>query len=330
MDNSEENILIEMDPAPLTERTYKCDCGKSYAERSGLRKHKLKCPLPNATKLEDLEDEVKSLLNKTAQFEARIKKLAEKNEELTKQLEDERRQHTVEIQLKNHLIDTKNQILDNLMNVVNATRSHVVGTTGNSIAPIPIPLIPPKKKLINEEYLKENCSDAIDALEFMGTIEYEEDDFEGDAIRNTVPWFVNIIDRNLKNTIVDVNRRPFHFIRDSNTKKTIMFVKTKDGWSCDPSKIESILRKARLRCKNKLLMMTNEAREIQTQADKQYYYPEKDEDGELIVKDWSTHRPKSDYIEYLEIGINMMIKDLGDNDREVIRLMKDLYTLKEA
>jgi hypothetical protein len=317
MDNSEENIIIEMNPTTTTERTFNCECGKQYSDRSGLRKHKLKCRFVNFNEIiEDKDDEISNLKNKLVQFDARIKKLAEKNDELTRQLADVTRDSAVQLEAKCFIIETLTGLLNK--------NQPIIGT--------PVPIAPLKKKLTPEEHLKQNCQNALDAVEFMKGLEFEDADFDMDTVRNTTQWFVNIIDRNLKNAITDVNRRPFHFIRDSNTNKTIMIMKNADGWTTDPKKVENLMTSGRRRANIHLHGMIHAEKARQLEYDKQNYYPEKDEDGVLIEKDWERHKPNSNYIEILEVGINGLVKGLvtDSQEKEVLRLMREKYPLKDV
>lgn len=70
----------------MDKNQYKCDCGKAYVGRSGLRKHKLKCSLINVDyKLEDKDNEIDTLNKKLAQQVLAVKQIHVKVDDVSKE-----------------------------------------------------------------------------------------------------------------------------------------------------------------------------------------------------------------------------------------------------
>lgn len=295
--NVEANIAIEF----ISEnKEYKCDCGKKYIDNSGLRKHKLKCKLLTVdSKFEDKDNEIAMLKNKIAQYEVRHKKLVNKNEELVKI-------HADEIQKKD--------------DEIHALKLAV------TVPAVTVPAVTVSNKIKADDFLLKKCANAINLETFSKNFQVDEDDFDAEEMADSAQWLVNIIHRNTKN--MDVTERPFHIFFNTNTHKSILYYLRENEWvECDDEGVRNFIRRVIMNIRSKLMSMQKNETLNKLIYDKETYTPEKDDDGEYIEKNWDDHNPKSPILDELDC-FKMVIGDLSSNNKNVLKLMRDKYTIQ--
>lgn len=294
MNIEDENIVIVVDIEGngSDSAAYKCDCGKQYSDRSGLRKHKLKCrKLTVIDKLDEKDEEIAALKLLVAQYDARLKKLGIKHAALIETHAEEIRQLTQKVQLGSQVL----------------------------------PQEPIVKKLKPEDFLIERCANAINCADFINTFAVERDDFTHDKFIDGPRWLFNVIERNLKG--IGPTERPFHVIINSNTHKVSLYVKKDNEWvQCDDEAVQNFMRSfLRPILKVLVLIQDEEKRNILKYAIANYI-PEKDQDGELIEKDWKKHRLNSQLLDDLD-EYHRIILSNSSMFKDFLKLMKDKFTI---
>jgi hypothetical protein len=215
-----------------------------------------------------------------------------------------------------------------------ATYQPVVAATVAPAAPPVTPVSPVSKKMKPLEFLVEKCGNAIDLEDFKANFQVEEDDFNAEELATPVQWLVNLIDRNTEH--IDVTQRPFHIIHNSNSHKSLLYIKKGNEWlECNDTEVGYVIRKilgmginssSRSIMKTYLKIKDQEVINA-TEYDKRTYIPEKDEDGEVKEKKWSDHKPTSRLLEELD-EFKKIIFSLSNRTKDVLKSMKDRYTLQ--
>jgi len=190
----------------LTTR-YRCNCGKSYKDRSGLWRHEKKCnyEAPDINKDEN-PTEINFLTNL-------VLEVVKNNTELQKQ--------TYELQKQNQ--EFQKQMLE-------VCKTSGGGGTNNSYN---------NNKTFNMQvFLNEQCKDAMNIMDFVNSMTLELSDLEDVGEVGYVEGISKIIIRKLNE--LDVCKRPIHC---SDFKREIMYVKDMDVWGKENNTFDKI-RKA--------------------------------------------------------------------------------------
>ena len=173
-----------------------CNCGKSYANKSGLWKHKKTCDQCKKVKTNksDVINDFENEMNKTEAFDKNLLiELLKQNQELQRQL--------IEMSFKNNSNTINNSINDNSINT-NCNNSFNL-----------------------QFFLNEKCKDAMNMSEFIDTIKLQLSDlekFEHDGYADGVS---NIILKGLN--ALDAYLRPIHC---SDLKRETVYIKDNNCW----------------------------------------------------------------------------------------------------
>jgi hypothetical protein len=158
--------------ATKTAKTYDCDCGKSYSDRTGLWKHKQKCN----KKYNDTND-VNALTNLVLEIVKSNNVIQMQNLELQKQNQEMQKQ----------MLDVcKNGVISNNINQVNSNNN----TFNLNL------------------FLHEDCKDAMNMSEFLESIKIQLADVEAVGELGYVNGISKLIISNLK--ALDMHKRPVH------------------------------------------------------------------------------------------------------------------------
>lgn len=206
IDNLSTNLSQKSQP-----NMFKCDCGKTYKDNSGLWRHKKRCS-------DFFSQEISQEL---------IINLIKDNKEIKKLLIQQ--SHTISEQSQS--IQEQNNKLTNIVqdvvkNGVNNNNSH--NTTTNS-----------HNKAFNLNFfLNETCKEAINMSDFVSSIKMNLDDLEHTGRKGYIEGISNIIIRNLNN--IEQHFRPIHC---SDNKREIIYIKDNDKWQKETDE-KPILTKA--------------------------------------------------------------------------------------
>jgi len=187
-----------------TKKTYECECGKEYSNRSGLFKHKKKCNYK--TPEEILKDEMKDILKKQNEEQQRI--IAEQQAEQRKLLIEQQEQHKQQIEV----------LSDKISGMSLVTNHNTINNTNNTFN--------------LKFFLNTQCKDAIDFNSFLRSIKIDDDDLKKFEDNGYIDGMMNVLERNLYS--MKVEDRPIHCT--DKKRKTIYYKKSNGDWEKDEKK----------------------------------------------------------------------------------------------
>jgi hypothetical protein len=180
--NSVENKIVT--------KSFDCECGKKYKDRTGLWKHKKNCNVKGNNICETLTITPEMILN-----------IMQQNLDFKNLLMEQTKQNQ-ELQL---------QMLEVIKNGTNnTTNSH---NNNNN------------KTFNLQFFLNEECKNAMNIGEFVSSIKMDLDDLERTGLLGYAEGISNIINKNLHD--LDQTMRPIHC---SDVKREVFYVKNDDQW----------------------------------------------------------------------------------------------------
>ena len=194
-------------------KNYCCEnCGKEYAERTGLWRHKKKCNISEYDS--NFSEEHKTNNNMiTGLTEQMVIELIKQNSEILKQNQD----------LSNKIIEIteKNSITHNNSHNTTHTNSH-------------------NKAFNLQFFLNETCKEAMNIGEFVDSLKIQLSDLEHIGEAGYIEGITNIIVKNLKE--LDVTKRPVHC---TDKKRETVYIKDNNIWEKDEdkSKMHKLIKK---------------------------------------------------------------------------------------
>lgn len=178
------------------DHSYVCNCGKSYANKSGLWKHKKKCETMSSTTNKNINtnniiNDTNSEINKPEMFDKNlILELLKQNNELQKQI--------IEMSLKH--------------NSGNITNNNSINTNCNNSFNL-------------QFFLNDTCKDAMNMSEFIDSIKVQLSDLETFEYDGYADGVSNIIVKGLN--ALDAYLRPIHC---SDAKREVLYIKNNNIW----------------------------------------------------------------------------------------------------
>jgi len=194
-------------------KNYCCEnCGKEYAERTGLWRHKKKCNISEYDS--NFSEEHKTNNNMiTGLTEQLVIELVKQNSEILKQNQD----------LSNKIIEIteKTSITHNNSHNTTHTNSH-------------------NKAFNLQFFLNETCKEAMNIGEFVDSLKIQLSDLENVGEVGYIEGISNIIVKNLKE--LDVTKRPVHC---TDKKRETVYIKDNNIWEKDEdkSKMHKLIKK---------------------------------------------------------------------------------------
>ena len=185
-----------------------CSCGKSYKSRSGLFKHKKKCPYI----VEKLDVSNFENSNKVKSSENDIEKIKLENENLKLKIQLEKEKNISNT--KQYLADFAD-LLPNLTNTLKtiADNPRTINNTNNNMT-------------INM-YLNKECKNAMSLTDFVENVKISLEDLMYTQQHGYVKGISNILVKQLKD--MDPKKRPIH----CSDKKRMQFYVKEDKWERD-------------------------------------------------------------------------------------------------
>ena len=186
---------MEQCKSPKITKSFICDCGKAYKVSSGLWKHKKNCSFIHNSNKENL-DEKPSLMDIIIQNKEIMDMLVLQNKEqanIIKEQSDTIRELIPKIGNNNNTITTNNQF--NIQN-----------------------------------FLNEDCKDALNFSEFLEQIQITFQDLENQAETGYTKGITKLFLENLQG--LGTNKRPIHC---SDKKRKTIYVKENDEWDKEGS-----------------------------------------------------------------------------------------------
>jgi len=190
---------IESDPKNPT--AYKCNCGKSYKDNSGLWRHKKNCNKePVATEVTVIENNKKE--DEIAALKEIMHYLMKENSEM-----------------KNMMLEQQSTILEV---VKNGTMNNSHNTTHTNS----------HNKAFNLNFfLNETCKEAMNIGEFVDSLKIQLSDLEKVGESGYIEGISSIIVKNLKE--LDITKRPVHC---TDKKRETIYIKDNNIWEKDEDK----------------------------------------------------------------------------------------------
>lgn len=292
---SDKKAYSERDSKKSTE--FVCECSKVFNRKFNLDVHKSKCKF--------------------------IKKKEEEEEQTQKQNDKQ-----IISDLRAELAAKDNEI-ELLKRMLEFAKS-------NTVLPVVQPVVQPViqtdvvKKIKPMEFLQENINKAQNAFKFMRDIEVTDYDILESNKSDAIEWFVNIIDRNLKNTCKTIEEYPIHSVIDCKTHKRLMYLKVKDDkrneWTCEDADIYSMLRKARIAITDKCKQIVKLEQASMLDYAKEHHIPEYDDWNREIEKEWKYVTLENDTTQIIQ-NVQLLLNMLSDKDKQVLKIMTEKYIL---
>jgi len=174
-----------------------CECGKKYATKSGLWKHKQNC---------NFQKQIQQPIAIDMSYNI-ILEIVKQNQEF-KEIIMEQHKHMIETNIENQKL--QQQLLDIAKEGKNITNN----TTNNT-----------NNQFNLQFFLNEQCKDALNIDDFVNQIKLQLSDLDMIGRVGYVEGISKIFLRNLKE--LDVFKRPIHC---SDLKRETLYVKDKDAW----------------------------------------------------------------------------------------------------
>jgi len=194
-----DNIL-----SPVSPPVFACECGREYKFLSGLSRHKKSCANANSTEKKEPEEKDDLLLY-----------LLKENQEFKKMIV-EQNALVIEQNKKN------NELMLELAQKTTTTTNHI---TNN------------KNKFNINFFLNEKCKDAMNIMDFVGSLKLTLQDLEKTGELGYVKGLTNIIVNGLNQ--LDVHKRPIHC---SDAKRETLYIKDNNVWEKEKDDKKKITR----------------------------------------------------------------------------------------
>ena len=220
--------------AAVKNKDYICKCNKIYKTHSGLWKHKQICSFVTKTIEIEPDENFLQVLEGGVTDKELILQLLKQNQEFKEQI--------MELVKKDTICTT-----NNINNTVNNNQNFNLNF-----------------------FLNEQCKDALDIMDFIGSLKFQLSDLEHTGNVGYVKGVSDIFLKNLKE--LDVYKRPIHC---SDLKREVMYVKDKDVWEKDEDKKKITLAIRHIADKNfkqihQWLIENPEAKDARNKKNEQY------------------------------------------------------------
>ena len=181
---------LAMVKSPKIPKPYMCICGKSYADNSGLWRHKKRC-IDNSTNCDNqmLTNLVLEVVKNNNDFQKQCAELQKQNQDLTNKLFE-------------------------VCKGGNVTNNIIANTTNSN-----------NKSFNLNFFLNETCKDAMNIMDFVDSLKLQISDLENIGKVGFVEGISSIIVKSLNS--LDETKRPVHC---TDTKREVMYVKDEDKW----------------------------------------------------------------------------------------------------
>ena len=196
-----KRMILDDQKMPKNASEYSCDCGKTYKHRQGLYKHKKHCSVIN-NKLVCVEKEGQST----------ILNLISQNKELMNLLAIQNQEHKEETR---ELMKQNKEMQKTIQEIVPK-----IGNTNNTI----------NNHFNIQNFLNEDCKEAINFSEFIENIKISFEDLEHQAEVGYVNGVSKLFIENLRD--LGTHKRPIHC---TDKKRKTLYIKENDEWDKEGS-----------------------------------------------------------------------------------------------
>ena len=235
-----------------TRPDYKCNCGKSYANRSGLWKHRKKCNFSTQDTHDTHDDndnddgngaachnnhtqDIEQSQTDDVDYKQMFIESLKQNQELQKafivqqqQISDQQEQMTTQQQ---QISDQQRQLTELIPKVGNTTNTNNTtnNTTNNNTT------TNNNNQFNLNFFLNEQCKDAIPLIDFVKSLQYDFDQLEYTGKHGFVEGVSKIIMDAINE--LDITKRPIHC---TDVKRETFYVKEDESWKKEDERNRSI------------------------------------------------------------------------------------------
>ena len=204
-----------------------CECGKIYAHRQGLWKHKKMC-------LQKMSNENSNIIISANKTDVKNEILKNEKDLIMLLLKDNHELRQMMMEQQSLMIDNNNKVLEICKNGTHNT----INTNSNN------------KSFNLNFFLNETCKNAMNIMDFADSIQLQLTDLEAIGEAGYVEGISNIIVKKLQS--LDVTERPIHC---ADKKREVIYIKNEDKWEKeddDKQKLRKMINK--VVCKNQRLL----------------------------------------------------------------------------
>jgi hypothetical protein len=245
-----------------TQQLFKCECSKTYKERTGLWRHKKKCATNNNKNDNNkndnnidndntndntnynTNDNTNDNITTNANEDVKVNVTNTNNTIMSPKYENDIQQLTnLVFEVVKNNSEFQKQMFDMCKNMQSNIITNYNNTNTNNTFNLQV-------------FLNEHCKDAMNINEFVDSFNLQVSDLENVGRLGYIEGMSNIIINKIKE--LDVNKRPIHC---SDIKREIFYIKDEDKWEREDSN-NTKFRKVIKRVSGKNIGMLNAWREI--------------------------------------------------------------------
>jgi hypothetical protein len=180
---------------------YECSCGRLFANRSGLWKHKPKC----VSTVQSVKNDNGEVLENKVSSDLFLQAINRTNELQEAFLEQNR-------ELQNKLLEKENYIIEQNNKLLELSNKPTYNTINNN-------------QFNMNVYLNETCKDAMNIVDFVNSLKLTIEDFETTGRLGFVEGISRIFIKELKN--MEIEKLPIHC---TDLKRETLYIKDNDKW----------------------------------------------------------------------------------------------------
>lgn len=233
------------------QQLFKCECSKTYKERSGLWRHKKKCAITTNNKNDnDIDnvidnDNTNNNITTDANEDVKVNVTNTNNTIMSPKYENDIQQLT---NLVFEVVKNNSEFQKQMFDMCKNMQSNIITNCNNTNN---------TNNTFNlQVFLNEHCKDAMNISDFIDSFNLQVSDLENVGRLGYIEGMSNIIINKIKE--LDVNKRPIHC---SDIKREIFYIKDEDKWEREDAN-NTKFRKVIKRVSGKNIGMLNAWREI--------------------------------------------------------------------
>jgi hypothetical protein len=205
-----KNTKKHLDNVGIDTNSVKCECscGRLFANRSGLWKHKPKC----GSIIQSVKNDNGEVVENKVSSDLFLQAINRTNELQQAFLEENRELQNKLLEKENKLLEKENYIIEQNNKLLELSSKPTYNTINNNQFNLNV-------------YLNETCKDAMNIVDFVNSLKLTIEDFETTGRLGFVDGISRIIIKELKN--LDTEKMPIHC---TDLKRETLYIKDNDKW----------------------------------------------------------------------------------------------------